>query len=151
MLQAAVKISLERAVRDNDLVYCSPVPPANQLPPILGVGMVKLAAPTEVAEPVAWLMRGAAGMGPLFSALVPYGVHLALSEQLAVATRLARITEMQVYMMIEKIRSYEIWMANGKNSTVLPRGRLWSHGCRPQLSMRLVLYNRSTFPDLSKL
>ncbi|CAD6580577.1 MAG: pH-response regulator protein palA/rim20 [Tremellales sp. Tagirdzhanova-0007] len=79
MLQAAVKISLERAVRDNDLVYCSPVPPANQLPPILGVGMVKLAAPTEVAEPVAWLMRGAAGMGPLFSALVPYGVHLALS------------------------------------------------------------------------
>jgi len=42
--------------------------------------MVKLATPTEVADPIAWLMSGGAGQGPLFSALVPYGVHLALSE-----------------------------------------------------------------------
>ncbi|WVQ79570.1 pH-response regulator protein palA/RIM20 [Cryptococcus sp. DSM 104549] len=78
-LQGAVKSSLERAVRDNDLVYVSPIPPANQLAPIPGLGMVKIATPTEVAEPVAWLMGGNAGMGPLFNALVPYGVHLALS------------------------------------------------------------------------
>ncbi|ORY32117.1 BRO1-like domain-domain-containing protein [Naematelia encephala] len=78
-LQAAVKTALDRAIRDNDLVYVSPVPPANQLAPIVGAGMVKLATPTEIAEPVAWLMGAGAGMGPLFSALVPYGVHLALS------------------------------------------------------------------------
>ncbi|ODN73147.1 pH-response regulator protein palA/RIM20 [Cryptococcus amylolentus CBS 6039] len=78
-LQATVKSSLERAVRDNDLVYVSPIPPANQLAPVNGVGMVKVNIPTEVAEPVAWLMGGQAGMEPLFSALVPYGVHLALS------------------------------------------------------------------------
>ncbi|WVR09313.1 pH-response regulator protein palA/RIM20 [Kwoniella sp. DSM 27419] len=78
-LHGAVKSALERAVRDNDLVYVSPIPPANQLAPITGVGMVKVNIPTEVSEPVAWLMGGGAGSGPLFSALVPYGVHLALS------------------------------------------------------------------------
>ena len=75
-----MKSALERAVRDNDLVYVSPVPPASQLSPITGVGMVKLATPTEVADPMGWLMGGGAGQEPLFSALVPYGVHLALSK-----------------------------------------------------------------------
>lgn len=42
--------------------------------------MVKVNIPAEVAEPVAWLMSGKAGMEPLFSGLVPYGVHLALSK-----------------------------------------------------------------------
>jgi programmed cell death 6-interacting protein len=42
--------------------------------------MVKLVPPPEIAEPVEWLMKGGAGMGALFSGLVPYGVHLALSE-----------------------------------------------------------------------
>lgn len=79
-LQAAIKESLDRAVRDNDLVYMTPIPPPTQLPAIAGVGMVKLATPKEVAEPVGWLMGGGAGMPALFSALVPYGVHLALSE-----------------------------------------------------------------------
>ncbi|WVW85259.1 pH-response regulator protein palA/RIM20 [Kwoniella bestiolae CBS 10118] len=78
-LQSAVRSALERAVRDNDLVYVSPIPPANQLAPISGVGMVKVSIPTEVSEPIAWLMGGGAGMPALFSALVPYGVHLALS------------------------------------------------------------------------
>ena len=82
-----MRSSLDRAVRDNDLVYSSPVPPANQLVPIVGVSMVKLATPSEIEEPVAWLMGGTAGMGPLFSALVPYGVHLALSELLNRITR----------------------------------------------------------------
>jgi programmed cell death 6-interacting protein len=67
-------------VRDNDLVYVSPIPPASQLAPIVGAGMVKLATPKGVAEPVAWLIGGGAGMPALFSGLVPYGVHLALSE-----------------------------------------------------------------------
>ena len=75
-----MKSALERAVRDNDLVYVSPVPPASQLSPIAGVGMVKLATPTEVADPIEWLVGGGAGQEPLFSALVPYGVHLALSQ-----------------------------------------------------------------------
>ena len=79
-LHNAVKTALERAQRDNDLIYLSAIPPASQLAPIAGASMVKLATPTEVAEPTQWLMSGNAGVAPLFSALVPYGVHLALSE-----------------------------------------------------------------------
>ena len=78
-----VKTELERAVRDNDLVYVMPIPSPTELASIVGAGMVKLATPNEVADPVAWLLNGGAGMGPLFSALVPYGVHLALSVSLA--------------------------------------------------------------------
>ncbi|BEI84836.1 hypothetical protein CcaverHIS002_0502370 [Cutaneotrichosporon cavernicola] len=78
-LSSAVKSSLDRAVRDNDLVYIDPVPPASQLAQLAGVGMVKLNTPTEISEPVAWLMNGGSGQPPLFSQLVPYGVHLALS------------------------------------------------------------------------
>jgi programmed cell death 6-interacting protein len=80
-LHNAVKSALERATRDNDLIYLSPVPPPTQLAPIAGASMVKLATPTEIADPTQWLMSGNAGMAPLFSALVPYGVHLALSER----------------------------------------------------------------------
>lgn len=47
--------------------------------------MVKLATPTEVADPVAWLMSRDSGMEPLFSGLVPYGVHLALSKLASLA------------------------------------------------------------------
>ncbi|KAK4690084.1 hypothetical protein P7C73_g49, partial [Tremellales sp. Uapishka_1] len=79
-LLAAVKSALERAVRDNDLVYVCPIPSTSQLPPIVGVGMVKVLTPPEISDPVTWLMGGGAGMGPLFSGLVPYGVHLAISE-----------------------------------------------------------------------
>jgi programmed cell death 6-interacting protein len=61
------------------LVYVQPIPPATQLAPIVGAGMVKLQVPKEVAEPIAWLMGKDSGMEPLFSQLVPYGVHLALS------------------------------------------------------------------------
>ena len=78
-LQAAIKAALERAVRDNDLVYVAAVPPASQLASIVGTGMVKLTTPPEVTEPLNWLMSPQSGMEPLFSALVPYGVHLALS------------------------------------------------------------------------
>ncbi|WOO78376.1 pH-response regulator protein palA/RIM20 [Vanrija pseudolonga] len=78
-LQAAVKSGLERAVRENDLVYMSPIPPASQLAPIAGISMVKIQTPPEIAEPISWLMGPNSGMVPLFSALVPYGVHLALS------------------------------------------------------------------------
>ncbi|WVO14605.1 pH-response regulator protein palA/RIM20 [Cryptococcus depauperatus] len=76
-LQAAINSSLERAVRDNDLVYVQPIPPANQLSQTHGVSMVRLVTPKEVKEPIAWLMSD--GGGALFSGLVPYGVHLALS------------------------------------------------------------------------
>lgn len=75
-----MKTALERAVRDNDLVYVCPIPSATQLAPVVGAGMVKIATPIEISDPITWLMSRESGMAPLFSALVPYGVHLALSQ-----------------------------------------------------------------------
>jgi programmed cell death 6-interacting protein len=40
--------------------------------------MVKASVPAEIADAVSWLMKDSKG-GPLFSGLVPYGVHLAIS------------------------------------------------------------------------
>jgi programmed cell death 6-interacting protein len=40
--------------------------------------MVKLTVPPEVLNSLEWVMKDQGG--PLFSGLVPYGVHVALSE-----------------------------------------------------------------------
>ncbi|KAJ9095781.1 hypothetical protein QFC20_006576 [Naganishia adeliensis] len=76
-LQGILASSLKRAVRDNDLVYVQPIPPATQLPRISPVAMVKPVVPPPVENSLNWLMSE--GGGALFSGLVPYGVHLALS------------------------------------------------------------------------
>lgn len=42
--------------------------------------MVKATMPPEIGSPIEHLHTGAGGLGvPLFSTLVPYGVHLAIS------------------------------------------------------------------------
>lgn len=109
-------------MRDNDLVYVQPVPPATQLSPIVGAGMVKLATPTEVADPVGWLMGGGAGQGPLFSALVPYGVHLALSAPSFIHRPLSVRAEIQAYTTTAKTRWSGSSMGSGKSWTVWRRG-----------------------------
>ena len=120
-----MKSASERAVRDNDLIYCSPVPPATQLAPIVGAGMVKLVTPKEVAEPISWLMTGEAGVKPLFSALVPYGVHLALSVY-TFRPQFVKLLIHQAYTMTGKIRSCGTLTGRGKSWTDLQRGGLSS-------------------------
>jgi programmed cell death 6-interacting protein len=46
---------LERAVRDNDLVYVCPIPSATQLAPVVGAGMVKIVIGSEISVGVAIL------------------------------------------------------------------------------------------------
>ncbi len=77
-LQAILASSLKRAVRDNDVVYVQAVPPPTQLPKIVPAAMVKPAVIREMQDSMDWLLKE--GGGALFSGLVPYGVHLALSE-----------------------------------------------------------------------
>ncbi len=77
-LAAVLTSCLKRAIRDNDLVYVSPIPPPSQLPIITPATMVKLTIPPEVSNSLEWVMKDKGG--PLFSGLVPYGVHVALSE-----------------------------------------------------------------------
>ncbi|KAJ9125522.1 hypothetical protein QFC22_000483 [Naganishia vaughanmartiniae] len=76
-LQGILASSLKRAVRDNDLVYVQPIPPVAQLASITPAAMVKPVTPASVENSLEWLMHE--GGGALFSGLVPYGVHLALS------------------------------------------------------------------------
>ena len=77
-LQGVLTANLQRAIRDNDIIYVSPVPAAAQLPVIAPAAMIKANVPGPVEQSLEWVM-GQAG-GALFSGLVPYGVHLALSE-----------------------------------------------------------------------
>lgn len=109
-----MKESLDRAVRDNDLVYVSPIPPASQLAPVVGAAMVKVVSPKEVSDPIGWLMGGGAGMPALFSGLVPYGVHLALSESYILCRR--GRAENKAYTTIARILSYASWMESERSS-----------------------------------
>lgn len=77
-LQGASAANLQRAERDNDLVYMAPIPPATQLPSIVSAPMVKPTVPQQVEDSLDWVLKQ--NDGALFSGLVPYGVHVALSE-----------------------------------------------------------------------
>lgn len=91
-LQAILASSLKRAIRDNDLVYIQAIPPTSQLARITPASMVKAVVPPSVDNSLDWLMHE--GGGALFSGLVPYGVHLALSEYKVFYTALfARLLE----------------------------------------------------------
>lgn len=77
-LHGALVANLQRAQRDNDLVYMAPVPPATQLAAIAPAPMVKATVPTQVENSLDWVIKQDGGA--LFSGLVPYGVHVALSQ-----------------------------------------------------------------------
>lgn len=77
-LQDALASNLKRAIRDNDIIYVSPIPPPVQLAAIVPAGMVKSIVPPAIEDSIGWLNKQKEG--PLFAGLVPYGVHLALSE-----------------------------------------------------------------------
>jgi programmed cell death 6-interacting protein len=67
---------LERALRDNDMIYLQTVPAKSELKPVARFSMASASLPPEVADPLGSLTD--AGLGrPLFTKLVPYAVHLA--------------------------------------------------------------------------
>lgn len=76
-LQDALASNLKRAIRDNDIIYVSPIPPPGQLAAIVPAGMVKSIVPPAIEDSIGWLNKQKEGL--LFAGLVPYGVHLALS------------------------------------------------------------------------
>jgi programmed cell death 6-interacting protein len=77
-LQEVLAANLKRAIRDNDIIYVTPVPSSGQLSMIVPAGMVKTALPAPVEQSLDWI--SAEPGYPLFVGLVPYGVHLALGE-----------------------------------------------------------------------
>lgn len=75
-LQETLSANLQRAIRDNDIIYVSPIPSPSNLPAIVPAGMVKPTCPVQIGDSLEWLASQPSGA--LFSNLVPYGVHVAL-------------------------------------------------------------------------
>ncbi len=80
-LQGVIATNLARANKDNDLIYLEAVPSAANLAKIAPAVMVKPTLPKEIEDPIQFLRPAPppAFGAPLFQALVPYGVHVAIS------------------------------------------------------------------------
>ncbi|KAI1311708.1 BRO1-like domain-containing protein [Xylaria venustula] len=78
-LKRRVEDHLQRAERDNDVIYLNPVPPKSELKILDRATMAIARCPPQVATPLEYV--GEKGeFGPaLFTKLVPYSVHLAVS------------------------------------------------------------------------
>lgn len=78
-LKNKVQDDLQRAEKDNDLIYLQTVPPRAELKTIDRASMVKAKITPEITEPVAMLSEQGELGRPLFAKLVPYSVHVAAS------------------------------------------------------------------------
>ncbi|KAI0395655.1 pH-response regulator protein palA/RIM20 [Xylariaceae sp. FL0594] len=78
-LKRRVEEDLKRAEKDNDIIYLNTVPPKSELKILDRATMAIARIPPQVATPLEYV-GDKAEFGPaLFSKLVPYAVHLAVS------------------------------------------------------------------------
>ena len=78
-IKTRVAEDLKRAEKDNDTIYLQPEPPKSQLKVLDRASMVSAKVPPEVSDSQGMLgERGELGQ-PLFTKLVPYSVHVAVS------------------------------------------------------------------------
>ncbi|PNY28169.1 pH-response regulator protein palA/RIM20, partial [Tolypocladium capitatum] len=78
-LKRRAEDDLKRAEKDNDMIFLSPVPPKSELKLLDRFNMSDAKVPQEVANPYEFL-GDKAEFGPaLFSRLVPFSVHVAIS------------------------------------------------------------------------
>ncbi|KAM0330797.1 hypothetical protein ACHAQA_003751 [Verticillium albo-atrum] len=78
-LKRKVEEDLKRAEKDNDLIYMDPVPPKPELKLLDRADMAKITVPPQIANPFDYF-GDQAEFGPaLFSKLVPFAVHAAIT------------------------------------------------------------------------
>ncbi|KAK7921290.1 BRO1-like domain-containing protein [Apiospora marii] len=78
-LKKRVEEDLKRAEKDNDMIFLNIVPPKSELKPLDRANMAIARVPPEVASPLDHL-GDKCEFGPaLFTKLVPYSVHIAVS------------------------------------------------------------------------
>ncbi|EFY96207.2 pH-response regulator protein palA/RIM20 [Metarhizium robertsii ARSEF 23] len=78
-LKRKVEEDLKRAEKDNDMIFLNPVPPKSELKTLERANMAVARVPPQVANPFDFL-GDRAEFGPaLFSRLVPFSVHVAIS------------------------------------------------------------------------
>lgn len=82
-LQAVIGTNLQRASKDNDLIYLEAIPSPSDLPLVASASLVDAKIPSELERPLHHLIEAAEvtpSLGkPLFAELVPYAVHVAVS------------------------------------------------------------------------
>ncbi|CAK7207424.1 pH-response regulator protein palA/rim20 [Sporothrix eucalyptigena] len=78
-LKRRVEEDLKRAERDNDVIYLNVVPPKSELKILDRANMATPRIPPQVEKPFEYLGDGAEFGTALFSKLVPFAVHLAVS------------------------------------------------------------------------
>ncbi|KAH9896232.1 BRO1-like domain-containing protein [Xylariomycetidae sp. FL2044] len=78
-LKRKVEEDLKRAERDNDVIYLNPVPPKSELKILDRATMAVARIPPQVSAPLDYVGEKGEFGPPLFSKLVPYSVHIAVS------------------------------------------------------------------------
>ncbi|KAK9722599.1 pH-response regulator protein palA/rim20, variant 2 [Basidiobolus ranarum] len=78
-LQAIIQKNLNRAEKDNDMIYLELVPDLTNIPSIAPADMVKATPPQEITSPGSFMTEQSIIGPPLFSRLVPFAVHQAAS------------------------------------------------------------------------
>ncbi|KAI0385432.1 BRO1-domain-containing protein [Hypomontagnella monticulosa] len=78
-LKRRVEEDLKRAERDNDVIYLNPVPPKSELKILDRATMAAARIPPQVSAPLDYLSEKGEFGPPLFTKLVPYSVHIAVS------------------------------------------------------------------------
>ncbi|CAK7212849.1 pH-response regulator protein palA/rim20 [Sporothrix curviconia] len=78
-LKRRVEEDLKRAERDNDVIYLNVVPPKSELKILDRANMATPRVPPQVEKPFEYLGDNAEFGPALFSKLVPFAVHLAVS------------------------------------------------------------------------
>ncbi|KAG6009427.1 serine/threonine protein kinase prr1 [Claviceps maximensis] len=78
-LKRKVEDDLKRAEKDNDMIFLNPVPPKSELKFLERANMAVARVPPQVAKPFDYLGEKAEFGLALFSKLVPFSVHVAIS------------------------------------------------------------------------
>ncbi|KAI2634109.1 BRO1-domain-containing protein [Hypomontagnella submonticulosa] len=78
-LKRRVEEDLKRAERDNDVIYLNPVPPKSELKILDRATMAAARIPPQLSAPLDYLSEKGEFGPPLFTKLVPYSVHIAVS------------------------------------------------------------------------
>ncbi|KAH8197976.1 hypothetical protein TruAng_007878 [Truncatella angustata] len=78
-LKRRVEEDLRRAEKDNDLIYLNIVPPKSELKVLDRANMAIARIPPQVSAPLDHLNEKSEFGPPLFTKLVPYSVHIAVS------------------------------------------------------------------------
>ncbi|KAJ1960596.1 pH-response regulator protein palA/rim20, partial [Dispira parvispora] len=97
-LRTTLTTNLQRAEKDNDIIYLDHVPEFSSLPPVTGVSLVNPQIPAEISDSMAYMGSTTVLGTPLLAGLLPFAVHQAVSlyhdrKQQLVATQVVEPLE----------------------------------------------------------